>query len=76
MHKKLVSYIHYSHRHNFEMDRAMFEGSTDLEDARHERPARMGLLEKSGELEGMLVAEAKPGLQFLYYNKVPIIYCP
>ncbi|MHC4459610.1 MAG: hypothetical protein ACYS0I_21425 [Planctomycetota bacterium] len=43
----------------------MFEGSTDLEGARHERPAWNGLLEKSGEMEGVLVAEAKPGLQFL-----------
>jgi hypothetical protein len=67
MRRNLFSYIHYSHRHIFPMDRAMFEDNKDLENACHERPAGIGRREKSGDLEGVLVAEAKLGLQFLYY---------
>src|SRR5210317_1195468 len=51
-------FIGHLRRHNFPMDRAMFEGSADLEAARHERPAWIARLEQSGKLDGVLVAEA------------------
>jgi hypothetical protein len=49
------------------MDLAMFEGSVDLEKTRHERPAWIERLEKSGRLQSVLVAEAKPGIRVLFY---------
>lgn len=52
---------------NFPMDRAMFEGSVDLAHSRQERPAWIQRLEKGGELEGMLVAEASPGRRVVFY---------
>jgi cytochrome b subunit of formate dehydrogenase len=54
--------------HNFPMDRAMFEGSVDLEEVRHERPAWIERLEKTGKLEGQLVAEASPRRRALFYT--------
>jgi len=49
------------------MDRTMFEGSADLEAARHERPAWIGRLKDNGELEGILVSEAMPLQRIIYY---------
>jgi hypothetical protein len=49
------------------MDQAMFQGSANLEAARHERPAWIARLEQSGELEGALVAEAMPVQRVIYY---------
>ncbi len=45
-------------RHNFPMDRAMFEGSADLSATRRERPAWVARLQQAGELERNLVPEA------------------
>ena len=49
------------------MDRAMFEGSVNLEDARHERPAWIARLEQSGKLDGVLVSEAMTTQRVIYY---------
>jgi len=60
-------FIAHLRRHNFPMDRTMFEGSADLEAARHERPAWIGRLKDNGELEGILVSEAMPLQRIIYY---------
>ncbi|MFC1516566.1 formate dehydrogenase subunit gamma [Thermodesulfobacteriota bacterium] len=60
-------FIAHLRRHNFPMDRTMFEGSADLDAVHHERPAWIARLEAGGELEGRLVAEAGPGRQVLFY---------
>lgn len=60
-------FIAHLRRHNFPMDRAMFEGSEDFEAARHERPAWIARLGQSRELEGALVAEAMPAKQVIHY---------
>lgn len=60
-------FISHLRRHSFPMDLAMFEGSVDLEKTRHERPAWIERLEKSDRLQGVLVAEAKPGIRVLFY---------
>jgi hypothetical protein len=51
----------------FPMDRTIFEGSADLEEARHERPAWLERLEMEGKLQGCLVAEAPIGRRILFY---------
>jgi len=60
-------FIAHLRRHNFPMDRAMFEGSVDITATRHEKPAWIGRLEESGDLEGMLVDAAMPGQRAVYY---------
>ena len=60
-------FIAHLRRHNFPMDRAMFEGSADLEGARHERPAWIARLEQSGQLEDRLVADAVPARRVVHY---------
>ena len=60
-------FIGHLRRHNFPMDRAMFEGSVDLDAARDERPAWIARLEQSGKLGGALVAESGSGLKIVYY---------
>ena len=60
-------FIAHLRRHNFPMDRAMFEGSADFSSARHERPAWIARLEQSGDLEGALVADAMPAPRVIYY---------
>ncbi|UCD80146.1 MAG: cytochrome b/b6 domain-containing protein [Desulfobacterales bacterium] len=60
-------FIAHLRRHNFPMDRTMFEGSADLEAARHERPAWIARLKQSGELEGVLVSEAMPLQRVVFY---------
>jgi hypothetical protein len=60
-------FIGHLRRHNFPMDRAMFEGSADLETVQHEKPAWIGRLEQSGELDGILVSEAMPVQRVIYY---------
>jgi cytochrome b subunit of formate dehydrogenase len=54
-------------RHNFPMDRAMFEGSADLSATRHERPAWVARLEQTGQLEANLVPEASKGRRAIFY---------
>jgi cytochrome b subunit of formate dehydrogenase len=60
-------FIAHLRRHNFPMDRTMFEGSADLEAARHERPAWIARLKQNGELEGVMVSEALPVQRVIYY---------
>jgi cytochrome b subunit of formate dehydrogenase len=60
-------FIAHLRRHNFPMDRTMFEGSADFAATKHERPLWVTRLEQTGELEKVLVAEAKPGLRALFY---------
>ena len=60
-------FVGHLRRHNFPMDRAMFEGSVKLEDARHERPAWIARLEQGGELDGVLVPEAMTPQRVIYY---------
>jgi len=51
-------FIAHLRRHNFPMDRAMFEGSADLGAMLDEKPSWINRLKSNGEFEGMLVAEA------------------
>lgn len=51
-------FIAHLRRHNFPMDRTMFEGSADLETVQHEKPSWIERLKKAGQLDEMLVAEA------------------
>jgi hypothetical protein len=60
-------FIAHLRRHNFPMDRAMFEGSASLGAMRHEKPAWIERLEKSGKLDGTLVTEAAQGQQVIFY---------
>ena len=60
-------FIAHLRRHNFPMDRTMFEGSTELDSARHEKPAWIARLEKDGDLESAIVDEAAPIQQNIYY---------
>ncbi len=45
----------------------MFEGSVNLDAARHERPAWIARLEQSGELDGVLVSDAMTVQRVIYY---------
>lgn len=60
-------FIGHLRRHNFPMDRAMFEGSSDLDDTRFEKPAWIARMEETGELENALVPEANTGQRLFYY---------
>jgi cytochrome b subunit of formate dehydrogenase len=60
-------FIAHLRRHNFPMDRTMFEGSADLDATRHEKPAWIKRLEQSGELEGVLIPETKSPQKVIYY---------
>jgi cytochrome b subunit of formate dehydrogenase len=60
-------FVGHLRRHNFPMDRAMFEGSVNLDATRHERPAWIARLEQSGELDGVLVSEAMTAQRVIYY---------
>ena len=60
-------FIAHLRRHNFPMDRTMFEGSADLAAVRHEKPAWIERLQKNGELDRMLEDNAKPGWRIAYY---------
>jgi cytochrome b subunit of formate dehydrogenase len=60
-------FIGHLRRHNFPMDRTMFEGSADLEATRHERPAWLTRLEQAGELERQLVPETGVARRAVYY---------
>jgi len=60
-------FIAHLRRHNFPMDHTIFEGSADLEAARHERPAWISRLRQSGELDGVLVSEAMPLQRVIAY---------
>jgi len=60
-------FIAHLRRHNFPMDRAMFEGSVDLESMHHEKPDWLERLEESGNLEPSLVPAAGTGQRAFYY---------
>jgi cytochrome b subunit of formate dehydrogenase len=60
-------FIAHLRRHNFPMDRAMFEGSVDLEATRHERPSWIARLKDADMLESFLVPQAKIGRQAIFY---------
>lgn len=60
-------FIAHLRRHNFPMDRTIFEGSASLEAVRHEKPAWIARLEQSGDLEGAMVAESMPVQKIIYY---------
>ncbi|SFJ65777.1 Cytochrome b subunit of formate dehydrogenase [Desulfomicrobium apsheronum] len=51
-------FIAHLRRSTFPMDRTMFEGSADLQDVQHERPAWHERLNASGKLDDMVVHEA------------------
>jgi cytochrome b subunit of formate dehydrogenase len=61
-------FIGHLRRHNFPMDRAMFEGSVSLEETSHERPAWIARLKQGGELEARLVAEAPLARRIIFYT--------
>ena len=60
-------FIGHLRRHNFPMDRTMFEGSADLENIQDEKPAWVSRLKQSGELDGVLVSEAIQVQRVIYY---------
>ncbi|MFZ1199801.1 MAG: cytochrome C, partial [Desulfobacterales bacterium] len=60
-------FIGHLRRHNFPMDRTMFEGSADLEATRLERPAWLARLEQTGELDRKLVSETGVARRTVYY---------
>jgi len=59
-------FIAHLRRHNFPMDRSMFEGSVSLNHTRHEKPAWVERLEQEGKLESVLVPEAGAGKRALF----------
>lgn len=60
-------FIGHLRRHNFPMDRAMFEGSADIAATRDERPAWISRLEQSGSIDTVLVHEASAGRRAVFY---------
>jgi cytochrome b subunit of formate dehydrogenase len=60
-------FIAHLRRHNFPMDRAMFEGSVDLAATEHEKPAWVARLKETGKLEDALIAEAPVGRRAVFY---------
>jgi len=60
-------FIAHLRRHNFPMDRTIFEGSADLHAVESEKPEWIERLKKSGEFECMLVAEAQAPQKAVIY---------
>jgi cytochrome b subunit of formate dehydrogenase len=60
-------FIAHLRRHNFPMDRAMFEGTVSLDAARQEKPAWIARLEQDGELEAVLVSKTNRQVRLLSY---------
>ena len=60
-------FIAHLRRHNFPMDLVMFEGSVDLENARHERPAWVERIEQEGILQSVLETGESGALRLVYY---------
>jgi len=60
-------FVAHFRRHNFPMDRAMFEGSADLDTVAHEKPAWIKRLRETKRLELNIVEEAGPGRRILFY---------
>lgn len=60
-------FIGHLRRHNFPMDRTMFEGSADLEAAHEERPVWLNRLSENGELDRRLVSPVGVARRAVYY---------
>jgi cytochrome b subunit of formate dehydrogenase len=60
-------FVAHLRRHNFPMDMAMFEGSVDLDAARHEKPAWVERFESSGSLDNVLVAGSSIWRRTFFY---------
>jgi len=60
-------FIGHLRRHNFPMDRTMFEGSVDLEAASHEKPFWVARLAHAGKLESLLVPQASMWQRAIFY---------
>ena len=63
--------IHFTVEHwrpsSFPYNASMFDGSIDLEDARHEHPGWVARLEKEGRLDAALVSPPPVPLRILYF---------
>lgn len=51
-------FIAHLRRHNFPMDRTMFEGSVDLKAVQSEKPSWIDRLKKNGDYDDLLVSES------------------
>ena len=60
-------FIGHLRRSHFPMDRAMFEGSADLEAVSHERPAWISRLQQEGRLDGLLTEASGPAVRIASY---------
>ena len=60
-------FIGHLRRHNFPMDRSMFEGSTPLEAIEVEKPSWVQRLKETGELNQVLIPEAGGGARIAHY---------
>lgn len=61
-------FIAHFRRHSFPMDTVIFEGSMDLDEARHERPAWVARLEASGTIAQETVSAAAWPWRIVYYG--------
>lgn len=60
-------FIAHLRRHNFPMDRSIFEGSAGIKTVEHERPAWILRLKNEGRLNDVLVSEASLAAKIVYY---------
>ncbi|MCF8062114.1 MAG: cytochrome b/b6 domain-containing protein [Deltaproteobacteria bacterium] len=60
-------FVAHVRRHSFPMDRAMFEGTVDLESTRREKPAWLARLKEAGRFEERLATEAPPFVRAASY---------
>jgi len=60
-------FIGHLRPHSFPMDQAMFAGSVDVDDARHERPIWIARLERAGTLQSALVSKPSAAGRAVFY---------
>ncbi len=60
-------FVAHLRRSNFPMDLAMFAGSVDLDQNRHERAAWVERLEAEGRLEAVTATSPAPAIKAIYY---------
>ncbi|MGE5311812.1 MAG: formate dehydrogenase subunit gamma [Nitrospirota bacterium] len=60
-------FIGHLRPHSFPMDQAMFAGSVDVDDARHERPMWIARLEHAGTLQSALVPAPSAAGRAVFY---------
>ena len=60
-------FIGHLRPHSFPMDQAMFAGSVDVDDARHERPMWIARLERAGTLQSALVPAPSAAGRAVFY---------